>query len=713
MTIAYNKETDEALYLDDSGAWKPAKIAKNPQTGERLAFDGEEWKPIPSIAEEKQPDPQESSLYDKFMGFSEAAQNTMTFGLADKMRGLGSMASEALLGGDKSMEEAYIEPKRRRQEFEEQSPKTAMAGGIVGAIANPLAARAGKWMGAAETLPKAVGRGMAGGGALAGAQAAGESEGDLGERAGQIATASGLGAAFGGAVPPAIAGLFGSGRWLVNQTWNRLPFRQKEAAARKVAEALQREGLTLEQAAARMDELGPEAMIADLGPNPRGLAFRAAAVPGRGKGITQSALEGRQEGIRGSSGELVGGQIQRLEKGMDELVPGDFFGTRQGIRAQKDASALYNSAFKANQQIESPVVDRILQTPAGKEALRRAVVKMQNQKALVSKTDPELTEALNEAIEAGQEIERTGYGVGRGFKLQTLDYIKRGLDDVEGRFVKLGDEGADDARIIGNLKRELVAELDRLDTTPNKAYSRARQVHGTKMGNLDALAQGEAFMTGAKKNHPRVIQEALEGMTQEERHLFRLGAAQAIKSRIGELVTRADATKKIADIPALERKLRLAFGDDDIFRRYMQMIKNEKAMFKTYADVLKGSQTAERQEILEDAIIDPSRIGQGLSQMASGNPLNWIGGGAKVLGGVVDQLGLGQISGPMSRRLAEMLTGRDLSALRNVYQSQAGRTAGRQALTEALMKGGALEFAPEIALPVPAGRLQQRLNNRR
>lgn len=46
MPVALNDKTGEALRLDDAGAWVPTRIAQNPQTGERLAFDGAAWVPV-------------------------------------------------------------------------------------------------------------------------------------------------------------------------------------------------------------------------------------------------------------------------------------------------------------------------------------------------------------------------------------------------------------------------------------------------------------------------------------------------------------------------------------------------------------------------------------------------------------------------------------------------------------------------------------------
>lgn len=45
-SIAVNKRTGEVLALDAGGQWKPAQVARNPQTGQSVAFDGNAWVPV-------------------------------------------------------------------------------------------------------------------------------------------------------------------------------------------------------------------------------------------------------------------------------------------------------------------------------------------------------------------------------------------------------------------------------------------------------------------------------------------------------------------------------------------------------------------------------------------------------------------------------------------------------------------------------------------
>lgn len=53
MPVAFNEETGELRVLDPGGKWVKPVVAENPDTGERLYRDGEEWKPIPLSANER------------------------------------------------------------------------------------------------------------------------------------------------------------------------------------------------------------------------------------------------------------------------------------------------------------------------------------------------------------------------------------------------------------------------------------------------------------------------------------------------------------------------------------------------------------------------------------------------------------------------------------------------------------------------------------
>jgi hypothetical protein len=518
-------------------------------------------------------------------------------------------------------------------------------------------------------------------------------EGDLGDRAQGAGHGAMAGALIGGAAPPVIDAVSAAGRGAYNQIAGRLPFGQETVARRKIAEALAREGMTPDQALARMNEIGPDAALMDVGRNPRSLMAAAYQTPGEGKKIIGDFLQGRQEGVRDANNVIQGGQIGRITDQLNTLVPENFYATQEGIAARNAQAPLYKEAFAANKDMAAPGIDRILETPAGRDALAYARERMQNRMSMMGTPDAELTDQMRLLVELGK-MDRVPGGVSKGLKLETLDLVKQGLDDAyraTEKQVNNGTARAGELRDLGQLKSAFVRELDAADVTaqagPNSlkpeggSYAQARAIASDKFRNQDALEAGTTFMSKNEFQNPQELAQSIAAMTPEQLHNFRIGAVQALKQKTGDLVGRADATKSLMDIPALEQKIRMAFGDDDMFRRYISGLKGEREMFDSYAAARGNSLTAERTAAIGDMQKDPSRVMQGLQRMVSGNPMDWIGGGLQAMGGAKDRLMMPE---GLSREMARVLAGRDVGPLRQVHQASQLSNAQRQAMARAL-----------------------------
>jgi len=582
-------------------------------------------------------------------GFTGEALNTATFGLSEKVSDFGKFVAESIFG---ESEEPTL--KEQREQFRADNPKLAITASVIGGFVNPVGQKVGGFIGKSQGLPQAIRRGAGGGAGLGGAQALGESQGDIQERAIQTAEGAALGGTIGAVIPGAVARVKGTGTGILNLVSRFSDKRQGTLALRKTAEALERDGLTLNQALNRLDELGPEAALLDMGPNSRALAFTAFGIPGKGKKQILQKLIDRQEGVRNpETGQIKGGQIARIEEHINKLVPENFFNQRQQLANINESGKLFEQAFKQNQVIESPVINRLLKTPAARQAMGNARTTLRNLQTNLSKVDPELTA---QAKEAGIV---TGSGVGRGFKLQFLDQVKKELFDLETLAKTSFGKPTEKSRAITLLRRKLVQELDNADVTGGN-YSQARLLAGDKIANQEALEQGAAFMSKAKFGSPEELRIALNEMTPEMRHLFRVGAAQAMKAKIGDTVSRADATKKLLDIPALEQKILTAFGDRKMFANYTKFLENEKELFRAVTDVLSNSKTAERLAAQGEATLDPAPLLEGARQLSGGD---LVRGAINLTRGAVRRL---TTPPAQAEALAETLTGRSVQGLQNI-----------------------------------------------
>ncbi|HZR77344.1 MAG TPA: hypothetical protein VFB05_30985, partial [Bradyrhizobium sp.] len=172
----------------DSGQWKPAKTAVNPQTREMVAFDGKDWQKVTTHGH-------------GVLGYIDdavrALASGMTFGYADELAA--KMGELTGVGGKKGDYEGNLAQQRARDK--EIPAAISVPGEIAGSVAStmaaaPATAAAGAVTGLSKlpTVAKAISSG-AGVGALFGS---GQSEGGLEDRLKGAAEGGAIGAATGG-----------------------------------------------------------------------------------------------------------------------------------------------------------------------------------------------------------------------------------------------------------------------------------------------------------------------------------------------------------------------------------------------------------------------------------------------------------------------------------------------------------------------------------
>jgi hypothetical protein len=194
MPIATNPQTGETVYLADDGAWKPAQIATNPQTKERMAFDGKEWATLKPATPSK-----------GVLGYVDDAvrsvANGLTFGYMDEL----AAKADEITG----RAGPYKENLDRERARDKQIPAAiSIPGEIAGAVGSTVLAAPAVGAGAAmaglskiPTVAKFAGLGAAEG-ALAGSGNAVE-----GDRLSGAATGAAIGGAVGTAAPYVVQGV--------------------------------------------------------------------------------------------------------------------------------------------------------------------------------------------------------------------------------------------------------------------------------------------------------------------------------------------------------------------------------------------------------------------------------------------------------------------------------------------------------------------------
>jgi hypothetical protein len=635
-------------------------------------------------AEQPRPDESEtdrsSRLYGKISAPKQSESNPLWSGFdhfgsgylqgtGDELKAATAAAKESL-GGGLPLGEAYNQAlpqyQGAREAYRKENPKLAPALEMGGAVApwllgsrlippGPMGQLAGwgskAWHGLKIGAPA---------GAMTGALMA---EGGAFDRLKGGAEGMAYGGLFGGAAPLAVSAVSAAGKSLINQLVSRLPFQQKSMAARKVAEALDRDGLTIDQAAAKLKDMGPNASILDLGPNARALAGSAQQTPGKGKTAITDFLVDRQEGVRDPGQVITGGQIGRIENQIDNLVPGNFADAKAGFAtARKSFGRAYDAARDGGDLVDiAPLLQNLdKEIEVSKGGIKSA---LQSIRALV--------------------VDKKGYPE---ITIETLHQAKMAIDDLMSGAARssMGNVAKGRVRAYQN------SLLDAIESSGESGAAYRGGRAGTRGEWLkdEALESGANFIRSAEFKKPQVLDIALSEMSPEELNAFRIGAAQALKQEIGGRTNvRQDAVKKIMDMPDLEKKIRAAFGDPELFKRYITGLQGESEMFKGYA-MMGGSPTAAREAAKKDAAIDPSRILQGLTQMkygsATGNPMDMLGGAINMAGGAKDRILMPE---KMSGALGETLTGRSMKSLRTPYQAVEARKKLLEALSRAAAAG--------------------------
>lgn len=453
-----------------------------------------------------------------------------------------------------------------------------------------------------------------------------------------------------------------------------------------LSDIIKKSGLTPEDALAKI-QAGQITTLADVGGDTTAGATRAIAKVGDAKNVVQQELENRSlDAVKRVSNDLTNhvSSVDRYFGNLDDL---------QSAYREK-AAPLYRDAFTQNKSINSKVVDRILETPAGKKALGHAAESMQNDMALMGTPDAELGE---QARLAGQRVEG---GVANGLNLRTLDYVKKGLDDQINIAQRAGENQR--AASLINMKNQLVAELDAADVTgragPNSfkpeggSYANARKVASDAFKLRDAQETGRKFSTMT----PEQLQMAMKDMNDAEKDAFRIGVRENLQNSVNATSDGADPAKRIFGNTQKREQLKAVFGGED-FDKFEARMREEMQAANTKFKVLGGSRTD--YNIAEDA---NSAAGDLIENVATKGPTRAaVDAGVQKVADYVRKSGLG-VNEKNSVELARMLVnrGQSIESLNEIIRRNSGATPAQNiaaALSEPLFQKGTPAAAPSPA----------------
>lgn len=374
--------------------------------------------------------------------------------------------------------------------------------------------------------------------------------------------------------------------------------------------------------------------LADANPNLRALAGSAVRKSPMVRQTAEDVLRPRAMGqidrLQGAISRDFGDPTSVLTRS-DELVQ----------QAKTAAAPLYQQAYAAP-AIGSPEIDSLLQTPFGRSALGRARTIAANERRdpaamgfnldengdvvlnpvqtdlygaqAAAKAEFDAANAAHQSamimpganatsasarLEAArQSLEKANAalqntptaGVAQGasnYTPQTLDYVKRGMDDVleQYRNPMTGKLQLDEAgRAQNDVLRSFLSEVDGI----NPSYGQARAAYAGPAGERSALQLG----TQAPNQSADEVRYTLGNLGGNKPDQYRLGALSAISTQANRARYSVNPYETIAGSPEARNRLGVLFpGGAPNFTRQADL---EGEMSRTFTEALGGSQTAPR-----------------------------------------------------------------------------------------------------------------------
>lgn len=556
--------------------------------------------------------------------FGRGIVNGATFGFGDNL-GAGArwLGGQVGLQPELTYDQALQEVKAQDQAVANASPVSNVAGNVTGAVGMALRipSLAGTVAGSAGGLGGVAARtGLAGvEGAGYGALTALGNDQDVSK-----------GALLGGAL--GVGGnLVGEGTQAVVNALRGPETR----AADYVSRAAQMDGLTPSSGATRLSELGPEGVLADLGPNMSMQARGAYTRPGEAQTIIRDALvnRGNQAGqrIEGVVNQSLGNQTNVLQ-------------TADDIIAARRAAAkpLYDVALPTPVP-PSEELTSLLQRPSAQAALKQA----QN-----------------------NILDRGGVFDIKNPTVELLDEVKKALDDVIEPARRAG-EGAK-VSTLTTLKNDIVKFADNV----SEEYAQARQAFQGPTQVINALEDGQKVFSNSLT--PQQLSRDLASLDDASREAYVQGARQQVQNIMGTARNDANAARSLFDKGYNREKLTLLLGAEEA-NNLIRSIDAENAFVGTRGAVLGGSNTvpsANAGDLVAGGNSSPGffrnfanfNYGDAASQVAD-----------SLLGGA-----MGARNANTNREIARLLMSQNTGAL-NPTQVP---TAVRDAIVRSLISGG-------------------------
>lgn len=323
--------------------------------------------------------------------------------------------------------------------------------------------------------------------------------------------------------------------------------------------------------------------LAEIGDkNLTSLATGVAQYPSGGA-RTEKFIEERMSGVSG-----------RIKTSVAKYIDPDtdFYGTIDDVleKGRAKAAPLYDKAYKANLSMESKEIDLILDTPAGRKALKEAAEMMKNDRALMGLPDKELKSIQRDLSAVGKMDEVSG-PIARGLNMRTLDAVKKSMDDQISVLYRKGENNK--AKIINDQKNALLREMDIADKTG--AYKKGRAIAGDYLSTSKAMEDGRNFI----KLDADLIKRKMADFTPSEREAYKAGVVRKMRDLVDTAQDSSNLYKRVFGKEEVRNKIKAIVGEVE-FKKLSKSLRAEERLYKFAYKVVGNSSTSSKQQAAAD-----------------------------------------------------------------------------------------------------------------
>ena len=518
-------------------------------------------------------------------GTADAITQGATFGFADELgagvRALARGATNLVQGKDADLSGTYDrsldEIRGREKQFAEEHPVASVAGNLAGGLLSfrPQLVGAGAVTSApvAQSIPRTLAKATATGAGMGALGGFGAGEGGFENRLSGGLTGAAIGAGLGFGLPAA-GGIANTGiGFLKNISGLRDP---RTVALDQLGRSLGRDETTTAAVEGTLNATNkPLAIVDAAGRNTQRLGRVVETIPGKGSDRAHDFLQERQLG----QADRVGDDIAT------NLSGDDFHKTLDDLdKARRAAAApLYDEAY-AQPIAWNATIDTLLDRPSTRKALANA--------RRIAEEEGRDPSGLGLVVDANGNVtlDKTAAS------MQTLDYVKRGLDDVLEPYrnemtgkLELDESG----KAINQTLRDFIKSVD--DANPK--YAEARKAWGGPTQTMEAARLGRAYAKGDAE----VTLSRFQQLSPGDQDAFRLGVARELAGKVEGTRDGANSVSRIFGSKAQRTRLQALFPDAQSFAAFEKAMADEQRMALTRQVVTGNSQTGRIAAEQEDA----------------------------------------------------------------------------------------------------------------